>query len=152
MLIKVDDLSSPEVAELIREHHREMALHSPEESMHALNLDELRQSDITFWTAWEQGDLLGCIAIKELDAQHGEIKSMRTVSSHQGKGVARQLLKHLIEEARRRGYSRLSLETGSPDFFEPARKLYAVFGFEVCGPFADYIEDPYSVFMTKQLG
>ena len=92
---------------------------------------------------------MGCIALKELDEHHGEIKSMRTVSSHLRKGVARQLLEYIIEESRQRCYRRLSLETGSMDAFEPARRLYANFEFEYCDPFAEYNQDPYSVFMTK---
>ncbi|MDF2645840.1 MAG: acetyltransferase, partial [Paenibacillus sp.] len=104
-----------------------------------------------FWSGWEQDELVGCGAIKELDSQHGEIKSMRTSSSHLRKGVARRILEHIIEEAKRRGYQRLSLETGSMDAFEPARRLYASFGFQNCEPFSDYIEDPNSVFMTKEL-
>lgn len=151
MLIKVDDLRGREVHELLREHLRNMALHSPPESVHALDIEGLRQPEITFWTVWEGGELLGCGALKELDPRHAEIKSMRTSPSHLRRGVARNLLKHIIEEAGRRGYRRLSLETGSAEAFEPARRLYADFGFTCCGPFADYVEDPYSVFMTREL-
>jgi putative acetyltransferase len=95
--------------------------------------------------------LLGCGAIKELDSRHGEIKSMRTVAVHQRKGVASRLMRHIIEEAGRRSYRRLSLETGSMEAFAPARRLYAGFGFQPCGPFADYVDDPYSVFMTREI-
>src|SRR5580765_720196 len=129
-----------------------MALHSPPESVHALDLEALRSNDITFWTAWDGEGLLGCGALKELDPDHGEIKSMRTVAAHLRKGVARALLDHILGEAKRRGYSRVSLETGSAAAFAPAQKLYAGFGFTYCGPFADYVEDPYSVFMTRQIG
>lgn len=151
MKIKVDDLSGSEVAELVMEHLQGMASISPPESMHAMNLDGLRRPDITFWSAWEEDELAGCGALKEIDKQHGEIKSMRTASSHLRRGVARGILQHIIEEARRRGYRRLSLETGSQAAFEPARRLYASFGFKYCGPFSDYIEDPNSVFMKKDL-
>ncbi|MBD2104285.1 GNAT family N-acetyltransferase [Leptolyngbya sp. FACHB-261] len=151
MNIKIDDLSGPEIYELLQEHLQSAALHSPPESVHALDIEALRKPEITFWTVWENGELLGCGAIKELDAQHGEIKSMRTSSLHLRKGVATNLLKYILEEARRRGYRRLSLETGSMEAFEPARKLYANFGFTYCQPFADYVEDPYSVFMTREL-
>jgi putative acetyltransferase len=151
MNIKIDDLKDPEVCGLLREHLQSMALHSPPESVHALPAEELRRPEVTFWTVWEGGELLGCGALKELDAQHAEIKSMRTSSSHLRRGVARNLLTHILGEARRRGYSRLSLETGSMEAFEPARKLYANFGFTYCEPFADYVEDPYSVFMTREL-
>jgi putative acetyltransferase len=151
MNIKIDDLQGPEIAEMLQQHLRNMALHSPPESVHALDLEALRKPEITFWTAWENGELLGCGALKELDPQHGEIKSMRTAARHLRKGVASEILKHILETARQRGYHRISLETGSAQAFEPARKLYATFGFTDCGPFADYIEDPYSVFMTRKL-
>ncbi|OZB99044.1 GNAT family N-acetyltransferase [Paenibacillus sp. XY044] len=151
MEIVLDDLSGNEIAALIGEHLQGMAEESPPESVHALDLDGLRQPDVTFWSAWEQGELLGCGALKELDPGHGEIKSMRTASAHLRKGVARSILAHIIEEARRRGYRRLSLETGSMASFEPARKLYRAFGFEECGPFADYTLDPYSTFMTREM-
>jgi putative acetyltransferase len=111
----------------------------------------LRKPEITFWSAWENEELMGCGALKELDAQHGEIKSMRTSSSHLRKGVARQMLQYIIEEAKQRGYNRLSLETGSQAAFEPARNLYTSFGFQYCKPFSDYTDDPNSVFMTKEL-
>jgi putative acetyltransferase len=151
MEIKVDDLKGSEVFELLEEHLRNMALLSPPESVHALDTEALRQPEITFWTVWENGELLGCGALKELDSQHAEIKSMRTSSSHLRRGVAKHLLRYILEEAARRGYSRLSLETGSMEAFEPARQLYANFGFTYCEPFADYVEDPYSVFMTREL-
>ena len=151
MEIKIDDLSGSEAHELLREHLRSMHLHSPPESVHALDIEGLRRPEITFWTVWEDGELLGCGALKELDSQHGEIKSMRTSSRHLRRGVARNLLNHILEEARRRGYTRVSLETGSMKAFEPARRLYCSFGFTYCGPFAEYVEDPYSVFMTKEL-
>lgn len=149
--IKIDDLTGPEVAELLGEHLQSMALNSPPESVHALDLEGLKKPEVTFWSVWEQDELLGCGAIKELDNQHGELKSMRTSSLHLRKGVARRLLEHIIEEAKRRGYRRLSLETGSMEAFEPAKRLYASFGFQYCEPFSDYIEDPHSVFMTKEL-
>jgi putative acetyltransferase len=149
--IKVDDLTGPEVIALIEEHLQDMALDSPPESVHALNLEGLKKPEVTFWSAWEQDELVGCGALKELDGQHGELKSMRTSSSHRRKGVAKQILEHVIEEAKRSGYKRLSLETGSMESFEPARRLYEIFGFQYCEPFSDYIEDPNSVFMTKEL-
>ncbi|HEV2915288.1 MAG TPA: GNAT family N-acetyltransferase [Pyrinomonadaceae bacterium] len=151
MEIKIDDLKGSEIYELLREHLKSMALLSPPESVHALDIEALRKPEITFWTVWESGELLGCGALKELDSHHAEIKSMRTSSSHLRKGVAKNLLNHILEEARRRGYGRLSLETGSMEAFEPARQLYANFGFTYCEPFADYVEDPYSVFMTREL-
>ena len=151
MDIRVDDLSSPEIIRLLHEHLRSVALHSPPESVHALGLEALRDADITFWSVWQHSELMGCGAIKELDSRHGEIKSMRTASSHLRKGVAARLMRHILEEAERRSYERLSLETGSMDAFAPARSLYTSFGFKPCGPFANYVEDPHSVFMTREV-
>lgn len=151
MIIRPDDLRGPEMARLIRAHLQEMHRHSPPESVHALGLEALRQPGVTVWSAWEGMALLGCGALKELDPAHGEIKSMRTATPHLRKGIAAALLAHIMDEARRRNYTRLSLETGSPAAFLPARALYARFGFEECGPFADYMADPYSVFMTRSL-
>jgi putative acetyltransferase len=128
-----------------------MAEVSPPESIHAMDIGALRSPNVTFWTAWRDGELLGCGALKELDRFHGEIKSMRTASAHQRQGVASKLLIHIIDVATSRRYRRLSLETGSADAFVPARKLYVRHGFEYCGPFADYQEDPNSVFMTRKL-
>lgn len=151
MLIKVDDLRSPEVAQLLEEHLQDMYAVSPPESVHALDLAKLRQPEITFWSAWDGEQLAGCGAIKELDAQHAEIKSMRTAKAYRGKGIAVKIMEHMLAVAAERNYQRLSLETGPQDFFTPARKLYERFGFEYCGPFGDYAEDPYSTFMTKTL-
>jgi putative acetyltransferase len=151
MDIRTDDLSSPEIIQLLGTHLRYMALHSPPESVHALDLKGLRKPEVTFWSAWQGAELLGCGAIKELDLRHGEIKSMRTVSSHLRTGVAAALMRHILGEAKRRSYGRLSLETGSTEPFAPARSLYASFGFRPCGPFADYAHDPFSVFMTREI-
>jgi putative acetyltransferase len=131
--IQIDDPGGPEIRELLEEHLASMRLHSPPESIHALPIEGLREPEITFWTAWENGELLGCGALKELESQHGEIKSMRTASRHLRKGVAQALLHYIIGEAACRGYRRLSLETGSMQAFEPARQLYARSGL----PFAD---------------
>src|SRR4029078_11978577 len=119
MEIKVDDLTGPEIEALLSEHLESMYSHSPPESVHALPIEKLRQPDITFFSVWESGELMGCGALKELDPQHGEIKSMRTVSKHLRKGVARAVLDHIMSEAKRRGYRRLSLETGAMPEFEP---------------------------------
>ncbi|KRC31247.1 hypothetical protein ASE10_18505 [Lysobacter sp. Root76] len=151
MQIRAGELDHPEVIALLREHLQGMARLSPPESIHALDLDGLRRPGISFWSAWQDGQLLGCGALKQLDPEHGEIKSMRTAARHLRKGVAAAMLDHLIDEAGRRAYRRLSLETGSMDGFEPARRLYTRFGFDPCGPFADYVDDPNSVFMTKHL-
>ena len=151
MQIRLDDLSGPEIRSLLEEHLGSMHELSPPESVHALDIDALRKPGITFWTAWSGPGLLGCAALKALGRTHGEIKSMRTSSAHRRTGVATALLAHLIDEARGRAYERLSLETGSAQAFEPARRLYARFGFESCRPFADYREDPNSFFMTRRL-
>jgi len=151
MEIRSDDLAGPEIRELLAEHLRSMHELSPPESVHALDLAALRGSDITFWTAWSNSELLGCGALKELSPAHGEIKSMRTRSARRRQGVARAMVQHIIAEARARSYARLSLETGSMEAFEPARRLYEAFGFAYCPPFADYIEDPNSSFMTLEL-
>ena len=139
------------MAAMLAEHLRAMSDVSPPESTHALNADELRKSDVTVWSVWEGSELAGCGALKELDAGHGEVKFMRTAASRLGKGVASTLLRHIIAEAKRRGYRRLSLETGSMAYFEPARGLYRKFGFTECPPFGDYRRDPNSVFMTRKL-
>lgn len=123
---------------------------SPPESVHALDLDGLRRPEITFWTAWSGAALLGCGALKELSPDHGEVKSMRTARAHRRSGVARAMLAHIVAAARRRGYQRLSLETGSMAEFAPARSLYERFGFRYCEPFAGYVDDPNSVFMTRR--
>ena len=151
MEIWVDDLSGREIAALLEEHLASMRMQSPPDSVHALPIEGLRQPEITFWSAWENGDLLGCGALKELNAEQGEIKSMRTAQRHLRRGVASAMLHHILAEARRRGYRRLSLETGSQATFEPARQLYARGGFTFCGPFAEYVEDANSVFMTKEI-
>jgi putative acetyltransferase len=148
MELRVDDLRGAAVAALLEEHLAHMAALSPRCSMHALDLASLRAPEITFWTVWDGDVLAGCGALKELDAQHGEIKSMRTAKTHHRRGVAARVLQHAIDEARRRGYTRLSLETGSMDGFAPARALYEKFGFAPCAPFVGYVEDPNSVFMT----
>lgn len=150
--IEIDDLSRPEVEALLNEHLRSMHALSPAESVHALDLEKLRQPDITFWTCWDGALLLGCGALKALDGQHGEVKSMRTPSALRRRGAGRLLLAHIIAEARLRGYHRLSLETGSMPAFQPAQRLYESFGFSYGAPFGDYSADPNSVFMTLELG
>ncbi len=151
MKIEIDDLSRPAIHALLNEHLKSMHELSPPESVHALDLDRLRQPGVTFWTAWEGSLLLGCGALKELDRKHGEVKSMRTPAAHRRKGAGRAILAHIIGAARSRSYERLSLETGSLEAFRPAQALYESFGFVRCGPFGDYREDPNSVFMTMRL-
>ncbi|MBD1269168.1 GNAT family N-acetyltransferase [Aeromicrobium tamlense] len=122
---------------------------SPAESVHALDLGALRHEAISFFTVREDGRLLGCGALKDLGGGHGEIKSMRTTAAARGRGVATAMLQHLLDTARARGLERLSLETGSEPYFAAARRLYVRHGFEECEPFADYVPDPNSVFLTR---
>ena len=149
--IVVDDLSGPEIAEFLAEHVRQMRSVSPPESKHALDLDGLRKPDVTFWSVLDEGTVVGCGALKRLDPDHAELKSMRTAPRRARGGVASLLLEHILDEARSSGCTRVSLETGSDEFFLPARKLYEKFGFGYCEPFADYRPDPNSAFMTRTL-
>ncbi len=144
-------LDHPAVIALLEEHFAGMLASSPAGSCHFLDLSGLRGPDITFWTAWEGDALLGCGALKQLDPEHGEIKSMRTASGHLRRGVAAALLERIMESARTRGYRRLSLETGSGEAFDAAQRLYRLFGFTECPPFADYRPDPFSRFMSRPL-
>jgi putative acetyltransferase len=151
MEIRIDDLQGAAVAALLQTHLDAMHQHSPPESVHALDMNALRQPAITFWTAWDGDDLMGCAALKTLSSDHAELKSMRTAATHVRKGVGRALLRHIEAAARSEGMRRISLETGPHAPFLPAQRLYASEGFAVCGPFADYLLDPYSLFMTKAL-
>ena len=151
MRIVVDDLTGTRIAELLEEHLTDMRATTPPESKHALDLAGLRVPEITFWSAWDGDDLVGCGAIKRLDATHAEVKSMRTSRVHRRGGVASAILRHIINQARAMGFTRLSLETGSGEFFEPARRLYEKFGFAYCDPFGDYQLDPLSVFLTREI-
>src|ERR1700742_4915661 len=121
MKIEIDDLTRPEIHALLNEHLQNMYAVSPPESVHALDLDRLRRPEITFWSAWDGAQLIGCGALKELDPRHGEVKSMRTPDALRRRGAGRALLTHIITVARERGYRRLSLETGSQDAFRPAQ-------------------------------
>ncbi|MGO4190531.1 GNAT family N-acetyltransferase [Arthrobacter sp. YAF17] len=154
------DRDSPgraDVEQLLSEHLADMFATSPAESVHALDPAALSGPDVAFWTAREDSGVLGCGALKLLEpgeskTKQGEIKSMRTAAHARGRGIATLLLAHILAEARRCGYHRLYLETGSQDFFAPARRLYQRHGFSVCPPFAGYGEDPNSVYMTLDLG
>ncbi|WP_425861941.1 GNAT family N-acetyltransferase [Arthrobacter sp. TWP1-1] len=149
--IQLDDPDSADVQQLLDEHLADMRATSPAESVHALDHAALKKSEIAFWTVREGGVLLGCGALKHLGADQGEIKSMRTVPAARGRGIAASLLGQILAEARGRGYRKLYLETGSDEFFAPARRLYGRHGFAECEPFADYILDPYSVFMELKV-
>ncbi len=149
--IREDDLTSKKIADFLDEHLDNMHDNTPPESVHALDIEGLRAPEITLWSAWDGDELLGCGALKELDPSTGEIKSMRTANAHRRRRVASNVLDHIVDEAQRRAYDRLYLETGTTPDFDAARALYARYGFEYCEPFAEYIEDPNSVFMTKKL-
>ncbi|ALM54804.1 hypothetical protein AR456_18070 [Halomonas huangheensis] len=154
MQIIEDDLSSAEMIALIRTHLtnlQELAPDSPPQSRHALSLDDLRRRDVTLWGAWHGPTLAGCVALKVLSARHGEIKSMRTATGFERQGIASLMLEHLICVAKERGLYRLSLETGSQPGFAPARAFYQRHGFKECQPFAEYVEDPNSVYMSLEL-
>lgn len=151
MNIKIDDLNHSQIIALLQEHLDDMYATSPPESVHALDIEKLKQPHITFYSAWENETLLGCIAISKLSETHGEIKSMRTSHSARGRGVASRLLQHVIESAFQKHITTLSLETGTQDYFSAARNLYRKFGFIECGPFANYTNDPHSCFMTLNL-
>lgn len=149
--IREDGLTSKEIAHLLRDYLENMIEITPPESVHALDLEELRSPDVTFWSAWEGDELLGCGALKKLDSRSGEVKSVCTAEAHLGRSVASRILEQIIQEAERRGYDFLSLETGTMPEFAPARAFYLRHGFEHCGPFAKYSDDPNSAFMTKTL-
>lgn len=149
--IRIDDLSGKEIYALLQEHLEDMKATSPPESKHALDLEGLKDPSIKFWTIWEGNNLAGCSALKTLDFEHAEIKSMRTSSHFKNKGVASKLLVHMLLQAKQSGFKTLSLETGSMDYFIPAHGLYQKYGFEFCEPFANYKDDPNSRFMTLNL-
>jgi putative acetyltransferase len=149
--IELDDLTGPDTIAFLEGHVTELRSISPPESTHALDLDGLRAPGVLFWSARDGDRVVGCAALKRLDDTHAEVKSMRTASDLARRGVATALLGTLIEHARAAGFGRLSLETGTEDFFAPARALYARHGFVECEPFADYRPDPLSVFMTLEL-
>ena len=151
MRIEVDDLTRPEVVALLEEHLANMYELSPPEQVFALDLNKLRAPDITFWTIWRDSELLGCGALKELSAAHGEIKSMRTPAKSRGRGAGRAMLNHIVATARHRGYETLSLETGSHPAFQAAQSMYRSVGFQYSGPFGTYRENSNSVFMSLQL-
>lgn len=151
IVIVPDDLTGQPIIDLLHTHAAHMAEGSPPESVHTLSIDDLRKPGIAFYSAWINDELAGCIGMQELTANHAEIKSTHTVAAFRGHGVAVAMLDHLITTAVERGYSRLSLETGTDEQFLAARKLYERFEFVTCPPFGDYVEDPYSVFMTREL-
>ncbi len=151
LTFRVDDLSGEAVRALIARHLRGMHEHSPPESVHAFDERGLRDPAVTFWSVWSRDALAGIGALKQLDATRGEIKSMRVADGFLGQGVGRAILEHILAHARERGFTSLWLETGSSPAFAPALGLYERAGFVRCGPFDAYVEDPFSIFMTRSL-
>ena len=151
MHIKTDDLTGTKIRALLTLHLGDAYKNSPPDSVYALDIKALQKPNISFWSVWEDGALLGCGALKQISPSHGEIKSMRTDARALSRGVGSKVLTHIIGQAKARGYARLSLETGNNEPYAPARALYSKFGFTVCGPFADYTLSGFSVFMTLEL-
>lgn len=145
------DLDSPDVQALLDDHFAQMRGTSPPEACHVLPSDGLKDPAITFWSVREDGVLLGVGALKALAPDQGEVKSMRTAPQALGRGIGRALLRHIVAEARTRGYTRLSLETGSTEPFAAALRLYESEGFMPCGPFGGYQDTPFTRFFTREL-
>ena len=151
MEIRLGNFADARVQALLKYHLEGMHANSPPGNVFALDWSGLQKPEISFYTAWEADELLGCGAMKDLGDQTGEIKSMRTAEAHLRKGVAQFLLSHIIAQARSRGLNRLSLETGSGPAFDPALRLYRANGFEFGGAFGDYSKSPFNQFMHFML-
>ena len=151
MDIRIDDLCGLEIARFLDQHIQDMKSVSPPESKHALDIESLKAADVIFWTVWDNYKLVGCGALKRLTSEWAELKSMRTSTECRGRGVASFLLKHILAFAANAGCVRIYLETGSMDFFVPARKFYEKFGFHYSPPFGTYQEDENSIFMCLEL-
>ncbi len=152
MHIAPADPATPEIRALLEEHMAAMMANSPKDACHFLDIEALQKPEVTFWAVRDDAALMGCGALQQIAVDHGEIKSMRTHRAHLRRGVAAAMLAHIIRKARERGYTRLSLETGSGDYFEPAHYLYRAHGFEYCGPFGDYsAEDGFARYMTLEV-
>lgn len=149
--IKPANLDAPDFIALIETHAALMLSQSPAGSCHFLPIDGLKTPDVTVWALYLDDELIGCGALKQISTTHGELKSMHTLAAHRGKGLGRTMLEHVLETAKARRYTRISLETGSMDAFAPSRALYTAHGFTQCPPFEDYTDDPNSFFMTRML-
>lgn len=154
LFFTLDPATDPRVIAFLQEHLEDMYRVSPPESVHALDVAALCQPDIRFWTTWmKDGDamhLVATCALKTLEAGHAELKTMRVSAALRGKGIAQQVLNHAMAQARASGVQRISLETGTQDFFAPARQFYARHGFVPCEPFGSYQTDPHSCFMARE--
>lgn len=151
LIIELADFQDPSLRIFLDAHLADMAPHSPFESQHALNLGALRQPTVRLWVAWKERRIAGTCALAVLTPEHEELKSMRTDPDFRGQGVASQLLRHALANAAERNLARISLETGSMEFFAPARSLYKSHGFDECQPFGSYVEDPHSIYMSRTL-
>lgn len=148
MKIQIDTIDKKDIQELLQNHLDSMIENSPPEAVHALDINAFKKVNLTLWSARENGELLGCVALQELTTDHAELKSMKTHPMHLRKGIAGKLLSHVYSEAKNRGFKKISLETGNRKAFEPAQKLYQKYGFEFCGTFSDYTDEINSVYMT----
>ena len=146
-----NNFDHPEVNELLKKHFIELRSVSPEGSTHVLDIPGLKVPSIKFWSLWENNELIGCGALKFLEKNHGEFKSIRVADQFRKKGIGERIINHLIEEAKKLKISKLSIETGAGDFFLPARNLFSKFGFKTCPPFAHYKDDPNSCYYTLNL-
>jgi len=145
------NFENPDVNELLNKHFIELRSVSPKGSAHVLDIDGLKDQSIKFWSLWDNNQLIGCGALKFLEKNHGEFKSIRVADKFRKLGIGEKIIEHLIEEAKKLEVSKLSIETGAGDFFIPARKLFSKFGFKKCIPFAHYKEDPNSCYYTLDL-
>ena len=145
------DFENSEVNELLNKHFIELRSVSPKGSAHVLDIEGLKDKSIKFWSLWDNNELIGCGALKFLEKNHGEFKSIRVADKFRRSGIGEKIIEHLIEEAKKLEISKLSIETGAGDFFIPARKLFSKFGFKKCIPFAHYKEDPNSCYYTLNL-
>jgi len=146
-----NNFDHPEVNHLLTKHFIELRSVSPEGSAHVLDIPGLKVSSIKFWSLWDENQLIGCGALKFLDETHGEFKSIRVADRFRGKGMGEKIISHLIDEAKKIGIKRLSVETGAGEFFLPARKLFKKFNFKTCKPFAHYKEDANSCYFDLEI-
>ena len=151
MKVIENNFDNAEVNHLLTKHFIELRSVSPDDSCHVLDIKGLKDSSIKFWSFWDNNQLIGCAALKFLNDEHGEFKSIRVEDNSRGKGVGKKIISHLIEVAKNEGIKRLSIETGAGDFFKSARKLFKKFGFKTCRPFADYKEDPNSCYFDLEI-
>ena len=151
MKVIENNFDNAEVNHLLTKHFIELRSVSPDDSCHVLDIKGLKDSSIKFWSFWDNNQLIGCAALKFLDDEHGEFKSIRVEDNSRGKGFGKKIISHLIDVAKNEGIKRLSIETGAGDFFKSARKLFKKFGFKTCRPFADYKEDPNSCYFDLEI-